>query len=78
MKTALKWYFLVSTMLQGVSPLNAQILPDSTMQKINGFRSFYESLGNAYPPDSTIGVAETEIVGVKSYWFNQNRSIKNI
>lgn len=52
---------------------NAQPIADSTMQKINGFRAFYETLGKVYPPDSTVTVNETTIAGVKSYWFNQNQ-----
>ena len=52
---------------------NAQTIADSTMQKINGFRAFYETLGKVYPPDSTVNVNETTIAGVKSYWFNQNQ-----
>ncbi|PZR35769.1 MAG: hypothetical protein DI538_14740, partial [Azospira oryzae] len=43
------------------------------MQKIHGFRGFYETLGKVYPPDSTIAIGATEIAGVKSYWFNQNQ-----
>ncbi len=59
--------------------LNAQSIPDSTMQKIKDFRAFYESLGQAYPKDGTIVETETEIAGVKSYWFNQKQlSQKNI
>lgn len=37
------------------------------MQKINGFRAFYETLGKVYPPDSTVAINETTIAGVKSY-----------
>lgn len=52
--------------------VNAQSIPDSTMQKINSFRAFYETLGKVYPPDSTVSVNETTIAGIKSYWFNLN------
>ncbi len=72
MKNLLKLHFLLSAFLLGLTGAYAQSIPDSTMQKINGFRAFYETLGNAYPADSTINVAETEIAGVKSYWFNQS------
>jgi hypothetical protein len=36
------------------------------MQKINGFRAFYETLGKVYPPDSTVTVNETTIAPVKN------------
>jgi len=52
--------------------VNAQSIPDSTMQKISSFRAFYETLGKVYPPDSTVSVNETTIAGIKSYWFNLN------
>ncbi|MFL5744577.1 MAG: alpha/beta hydrolase fold domain-containing protein [Niastella sp.] len=68
----LKLYFLLSVFQLSLSSINAQSIPDSTMQKINGFRAFYETLGKVYPPDSTISIDATEIAGVKSYWFNQN------
>jgi monoterpene epsilon-lactone hydrolase len=70
MKSSL--YFLLNIFLLSFSGVNAQSIPDSTMQKINGFRAFYETLGQVYQSDSTISVTETEIAGVKSYWFNQN------
>lgn len=72
MSRALRLYFLLSICQLSFSVVNAQTIPDSTMQKINGFRAFYEALGKVYPPDSTISVSETAISGVKSYWFNQN------
>jgi monoterpene epsilon-lactone hydrolase len=50
----------------------AQIIADSTMQKINGFRAFYETLGKVYPPDSTVSIKEAMTVGVKTFWLNQN------
>jgi monoterpene epsilon-lactone hydrolase len=68
----LKLYFLLSVFQLSLSSINAQSIPDSTMQKINGFRAFYETLGKVYPPDSTISIDATEIAEVKSYWFNQN------
>jgi len=51
---------------------NAQTVADSTMQKINGFRAFYETLGKVYPPASNVSVEETTIAGVKCYWFNKD------
>ena len=79
MSRILKLYFLLSIFHVSISAVNAQNIPDSTMQKINGFRGFYETLGKVYPPDSTITVNATEIAGVKSYWFNQNQlTQKNI
>lgn len=51
---------------------NAQGIADSTMQKIYGFRSFYESLGKSYPADNTVIVEESSIAGVKTYWFNKS------
>jgi hypothetical protein len=45
MKTAIKRYFLLSTLLLSIPGAYAQSVPDSTMQKINGFRAFYETLG---------------------------------
>ena len=53
---------------------NAQTIADSTMQKINGFRAFYETLGKVYPVDSTVTETATEIAGVKTYWFNQKQT----
>lgn len=72
MKTTLKSHLLISALLLSLSSIHAQNIPDSTMQKINGFRSFYETLGKAYPPDSTISINETTIAGVKSYWLNKS------
>jgi epsilon-lactone hydrolase len=53
---------------------NAQTIADSTMQKINGFRAFYETLGKVYPVDSTVTETAIEIAGVKTYWFNQKQT----
>ncbi|MCS3799004.1 alpha/beta hydrolase fold domain-containing protein [Niastella sp. OAS944] len=79
MSRALKLYFLLSIFQLSISVVDAQTVPDSTIQKINGFRAFYETLGKAYPPDSTITVIGEEIAGVKSYWFNQDQlTQKNI
>lgn len=73
MNTFLKACFLLSIVVPIFSGAQAQqSIPDSTMQKINGFRTIYETMGKAYPPDSTVSVDATEIAGVKSYWFNQN------
>jgi acetyl esterase/lipase len=79
MNTIVKLAFIMSMLQFSFSSVNAQNIPDSTMQNIHGFRSFYETLGKVYPPDSTIAIAATEIAGVKSYWFNQNQlTQKNI
>lgn len=72
MNTTLKWYLLVSTLLLTIQRIDAQSIPDTTMQKIKGFRAFYESLGNAYLPDSSVSFTETTIAGVKTYWFDQD------
>ena len=72
MKSPIKLYFLISTFLLTFSSTYAQSIPDSTMQKIIGFRAFYETLGRAYPADSSVSVTETAIAGIKSYWFNQS------
>jgi monoterpene epsilon-lactone hydrolase len=73
MNRILKLYFLLSIFQLSTSAANAQNIPDSTMQKINGFRAFYETLGKAYPVDSTVTETATEIAGAKSYWFNENQ-----
>lgn len=64
-------FLLVNVLQFGHSAAYAQNIPDSTMQKINSFRSFYETLGKAYPRDSSVTEDVTEIDGVKSYWFDQ-------
>lgn len=79
MSRILTFCFLLSLFQLSISAVNAQSIPDSTMQKINGFRAFYETLGKAYPQDSTITVSATEIAGVKSFWFKQDQlTQKNI
>jgi acetyl esterase/lipase len=79
MKRALIVSIFISILQLGFSGVNAQSIRDSTMQKINSFRAFYETLGQVYPKDSTITEEATEIAGVKSYWFNQKQlSQKNI
>ena len=79
MKKALIVSSLIGILQLGFPGVNAQSIPDSTMQKINGFRGFYETLGQAYPKDSSIAEEATEIAGVKTYWFNQKQlSQKNI
>ena len=72
MNRILKLCFLLSMFQLSISAINAQSIPDSTMQKINRFRTFYETLGKVYPPDSTVSVNETTIAGIKNYWFNLN------
>jgi monoterpene epsilon-lactone hydrolase len=71
----MKYIFKIAVMLMvfqlAASKSNAQTVADSTMQKINGFRAFYETLGKAYPPASNVSMDETTIAGVKSYWFNK-------
>ena len=71
MKQPSKFSFIISIFLLCYAVANAQSIPDSTMQKINGERAFYETLGKIYPADSTVSVNETNIAGVKSYWFNE-------
>jgi monoterpene epsilon-lactone hydrolase len=71
MNKALKLYFLISISMLGISTVNAQSIPDTTWQKVKGERAFYETLGNIYPADNTVTVAETSIAGVKGYWFNE-------
>jgi len=73
MKTLIKSFFLISIFQLTILSVNAQNLPDSTKQKISGFRSFYEKLGTSYAPDSTVKVRETTVAGVKSYWFNERQ-----
>ncbi len=51
--------------------VNAQAITDSTMRKIDEFRTFYETLGKVYLPDNSVSIKETTISGVKSYWLNQ-------
>lgn len=73
MHRILKLYFILSIFQLSTSALDAQNIPDSTMQKIKGFRVFYETLGKVYPVDSTVTKTATEIAGVTIYWFNQNQ-----
>src|SRR4051812_22253478 len=68
MKQQFKFYMIISILQLGSLFVNAQ----SAAQKISGERAFYETLGKIYPPDSTVSVNETNIAGVKSYWFNEN------
>jgi len=70
MNPAFKLYAILIIFLLGVSGLNAQSIADSTVQKINGERAFYETLGKIYSPESSVTITETSIGGVKSYWFN--------
>jgi len=50
----IKLYFVISTLLTIITEINAQNIPNNTMQKINGFRAFYETLGKAYPSDLSL------------------------
>ena len=72
MTRTLKLYFLISISMLSISFVNAQGIPDSTLQKVKGERAFYETLGKLYPADSSVAVTETTIAGVKSYWFNES------
>mgnify|MGYP001806318496 CR=1 FL=1 len=76
MSRILKLYLLLSILFVNISTVNAQTIPDSTMQKINGFRAFFETLGKLYPIDSTITETATETAGVKGYWFHQEQLIQ--
>lgn len=78
MSRKIKLYFLLSTLFVSISAVTAQTIPDSTMQKIIGFRAFFETLGKLYPVDSSITETETKIAGVKGYWFNQNQLAQKI
>ena len=64
-------YFLLSISRLSISTVSAQSVPDSTLQKVKAERTFYETLGKIYAPDSTVSVNEVSIAGVKGYWFNQ-------
>ncbi|VXC05412.1 conserved exported hypothetical protein [Flavobacterium sp. 9AF] len=73
MKNIFKILITLMVFQLNITNLNAQNkVADSTMQKINGFRGFYESLGKTYPPDNTVSVSEETISSVKTYWFNKN------
>src|SRR4051812_4404426 len=67
-----KWLFIISILQLCFSVVHGQNIADSTIQKIKGERAFYETLGKIYPADSSVSVHETNIAGVKSYWFNEN------
>lgn len=71
MKNIFKFVVMLAMFQLTNTNVNAQAIADSTMQKINDFRAFYETLGKVYPPDNTVSIKETTISGVKSYWFNQ-------
>lgn len=73
MSRKIKLCFLLSILFVSISAVTAQTIPDSTMQKIIGFRAFFETLGKLYPVDSSITETATKIAGVKGYWFNQNQ-----
>lgn len=72
MKNIFKIVMMLAVFQLNSTTVNAQTIADSTMQKITEFRAFYETLGKAYPPDSTVNIKETTISGVKSYWLNQD------
>ncbi|KAA6438056.1 alpha/beta hydrolase [Dyadobacter flavalbus] len=73
MKTIFKSYLSLSMLLISITSAAAQsTIADSTMAQITQERTFYETLGKIYPPESSVTVNETTIAGVKSYWFNEN------
>jgi epsilon-lactone hydrolase len=72
MKNTFKIVVMLAMLQLTTTTVKAQSIADSTMQKINDFRAFYETLGNVYPPDTTVAINDTTISGVKGYWFNQN------
>lgn len=71
MKNTFKTVVMLALLQLANINVKAQTIPDSTMQKIDEFRAFYETLGKVYPPDSTVSINETAIAGVKSYWLNK-------
>ncbi|MFL9846046.1 alpha/beta hydrolase fold domain-containing protein [Flavobacterium rhizosphaerae] len=71
MKNTFKTVVMLALLQLANTNVKAQAIPDSTMQKIDEFRVFYETLGKVYPPDSTVSINETVIAGVKSYWLNK-------
>lgn len=71
MKNTFKTVVMLALLQLANTNVKAQAIPDSTMQKIDEFRVFYETLGKVYPPDSTVSINETAIAGVKSYWLNK-------
>ncbi|KQT27635.1 hypothetical protein ASG22_20300 [Chryseobacterium sp. Leaf405] len=72
MKNIFKIAVMLMVFQLAATKSNAQTVADSKMQKINGFRAFYETLGKVYPPAGNVSVDETTIAGVKSYWFNKD------
>ena len=71
MKNIVKTIVMLAVLQFTNTNVFAQTIADSTMQKINEFRGFYETLGKVYPPNNTVSINETTISGVKSYMFNQ-------
>jgi monoterpene epsilon-lactone hydrolase len=71
MVSVLKLSFVLLLTLSFSLKLNAQNIKDSTIQKINKERAFYETLGKVYPPNTNVLVSEALVSGVKCYWFNQ-------
>jgi len=72
MENTLKTILVAVILLLSHTGINAQGIADSTLQMINGERAFYETLGKIYPPESSVNLTETNIAGVKTYWFNEN------
>lgn len=72
MKNIFKIVVMLMVFQMAATRSNAQTVADSTMQKITGFRAFYETLGKVYLPATNISVDETTIAGVKSFWFNKD------
>ncbi|MCW4467631.1 alpha/beta hydrolase [Flavobacterium sp. MFBS3-15] len=71
MKNIFKMVVMLAVFQLTSLKVEAQTIADSTMQKINNFRAFYETLGKVYPPDPTVAINETTISGVKCYWLNE-------
>lgn len=42
---------------------------DSILNKVQADREFFNSLGNAYPADESVGIKREQIGDVTSYWF---------
>src|SRR5688572_13903438 len=73
MKRLMKISSMLICLQLSFSGLTAQSVTDSSIQKmIAGERAFYETLGKIYPAESSVTVTESSILGVKTYWFNQD------
>jgi epsilon-lactone hydrolase len=73
MKRLMKISSMLICLQMSFSGLTAQSVTDSSVQKmIAGERAFYETLGKIYPAETSVTVTESSILGVKTYWFNQD------